>query len=84
MTHAPTTANHNGELGTSKPADVVISRDGSRIYTSGRTDGAVRVYDANTGQLLETWQVGTKLAGIDLSPDGSFLIVAEAEPARTS
>ncbi|HEU0099171.1 MAG TPA: M10 family metallopeptidase C-terminal domain-containing protein [Allosphingosinicella sp.] len=74
---------HNGSLGSSRPADVVISADGSKIYTSG-TDGAVRVYDADTGALLSTWQVGTKLAGIDLSPDGSFLLVIEAEPVSST
>jgi Ca2+-binding RTX toxin-like protein len=76
-------ARHNGALGTSRPADVVVSADGSRIYTSG-TDGAVRVYDGDSGALLSTWQVGSKLGGIDLSPDGSFLIVLEAEPVSST
>ncbi|HET9640639.1 MAG TPA: M10 family metallopeptidase C-terminal domain-containing protein [Allosphingosinicella sp.] len=83
MSHAVVANRHNGLLGSSRPADVVVSGDGSRIYTSG-TDGAVRVYDADSGELLSTWQVGAKLGGIDLSPDGSFLIVLEAEPISST
>jgi Ca2+-binding RTX toxin-like protein len=62
---------------------VVVSADGSRIYAAG-TDGAVRVYDGDSGQLLSTWQVGSKLGGMDLSPDGTFLIVLEAEPVSST
>ena len=83
MSNAVVANRHDGPLGSSRPADVVISADGSKIYTSG-TDGAVRVYDGDSGQLLSTWQVGSKLGGIDLSPDGSFLIVLEAEPVSST
>jgi Ca2+-binding RTX toxin-like protein len=66
-------------LGAARPADVVLSPDGSLIYVAGK-DGYVRVYLAETGALIHEWDVGTKLGGIDLSPGGSFLIVTEAEP----
>jgi Ca2+-binding RTX toxin-like protein len=60
-------------------ADVVMSPDGVRLYVAGE-DGKVRVYDVASRSLITTWDVGTRLAGIDVSPDGSFLIVAERQP----
>jgi Ca2+-binding RTX toxin-like protein len=67
----------------SRPADVALSADGARIYVSG-TDGTIKVYDADTGALVANWRVGTKLGAIDVSPDGSFLLAAEAEPISSS
>ena len=58
------------------PADSVLSADGATLYVAGE-DGVVRVYDFATRLLQATWDVGTKLGGIDLSPDGSFLVVTE-------
>jgi Ca2+-binding RTX toxin-like protein len=68
-----------GFLGSGRPADVALSADGARIYVAG-TDGFVRVYSAETGQLISEWDVGTRLGGIDLSPDGNTLYVVEREP----
>jgi Ca2+-binding RTX toxin-like protein len=69
-------------LAGSRPADVVLSRDGSRIYASG-PGGVLRVYSAKTGALVESWPIGIELGAIDISPDGSFLIVVEGEPLTT-
>jgi Ca2+-binding RTX toxin-like protein len=63
-------------LTTVKPSDVAISADGTRLYAAGE-DGQVRVYDLATRALLQTWPVGIKLGGIDISPDGSFVLVTE-------
>ncbi|MFN3946450.1 MAG: hypothetical protein ACK4K7_16165, partial [Allosphingosinicella sp.] len=79
MADETTAVRHNGALGSANPADVVLSPDGSRIYVAGR-DGAVRVYHAVSGELLATWPVGTRLAGMDVSPDGTFLIALEHDP----
>jgi Ca2+-binding RTX toxin-like protein len=60
-------------------ADSVLSPDGSRLFVTG-SDGNLRVYDAATGALLATWDVGTQLGAVDISADGSFLMVAERVP----
>jgi Ca2+-binding RTX toxin-like protein len=60
------------------PADVVMSPDGSKLYVSGE-DGNVRVYDVATRALIATWDVGVRLGGLDVSADGSFLMVVEKQ-----
>ena len=57
-------------------SDTVYSADGSRLYAA-LTGGGVAVYDTASGALLNTIAVGSFLAGIDISPDGSFLLVVE-------
>src|SRR5579884_848983 len=59
--------------------DVAISPDGSLIFAAG-SDGNLRVYDSLTGALEKTWHVGMSLGGIDISPDGSFLMATELTP----
>ena len=66
-------------ISTAVPSDTVLSPDGSRLYVAG-DDGNLRVYDAATGALIATWDVGTSLGGIDISADGSFLMAVEREP----
>jgi DNA-binding beta-propeller fold protein YncE len=62
-----------------KPADVAIGGDGTTLYVAG-DDGNVRVYDLATRALEATWDVGTALGAIDLSPDGQFLLVSSTTP----
>lgn len=69
-------------LDGARAADMVQSRDGTRLYVAG-DDGAMRIYDTATGDLLQTTAVGTRLGAIDLSADGSFAIVTELEPLAT-
>ncbi len=57
--------------------EVRISPDGRRIFNAG-PDGVVRVYDTLTGQLIHQWQVGGSLGAMDLSPDGSLLVIFDA------
>jgi Ca2+-binding RTX toxin-like protein len=66
-------------IATTVAADVVLSPDGARLYVAG-DDGFLRVHDAATGALLATWDVGMRLGAIDISADGSFLMVVEREP----
>jgi Ca2+-binding RTX toxin-like protein len=75
----PTTGGVVAVLSAGVTNDVAISADGTHIYAAG-SDGNLRVYDANTGQLQATWHVGTQLGGIDVSPDGSFLMATELTP----
>lgn len=70
---------HDGVIGESRPNDVVLNADGSLIYTAG-ADGNLRVYSADTGELVQTIDVGMQLGGIDISPDGSFLMAVESVP----
>jgi len=72
----------NLSLGSARPTDVVLSPDGSRIYAPG-ADGWIRVYSTATGTQVDAWHVGTTLGGMDISPDGSFLMVTERTPLTT-
>jgi hypothetical protein len=72
------------------PNDVQISADGSLIYAAGAwtnpslpvpvNDGDLRIYSASTGALVNTIHLGTRLGAVDLSPDGTFLMVTELAP----
>ena len=63
-------------LTSASPADTVLSPDGSRLYVTGN-DGNLTVYDTTSGTLLATWDVGADLGAMDISQDGSFLIVID-------
>jgi Ca2+-binding RTX toxin-like protein len=73
---APTIPEANAILAASRPSEARLSADGSRIF-SAASDGAIRVYDARSGALLNTWQIGQGLGGMDISPDGSFLVAVD-------
>ena len=62
--------------------DSVLSLDGLTVYAAG-LDGTVRAYNAETGALLRSWDIGERLGGIAISPDGSTLVVAETEALWT-
>jgi len=64
-------------------SDVVMNADGTRMYIAG-FDGLVSVYDTVAGVILDTIQVGSKLGGMDISADGSFLLVVETTAVSTS
>jgi Ca2+-binding RTX toxin-like protein len=58
--------------------DVLLSADGHLAYVSSG-DGKVSAYNVATGGLVGQWQVGTSLAGMDLSSDGRYLVALESE-----
>ncbi|MFM5948181.1 MAG: putative Ig domain-containing protein [Novosphingobium sp.] len=58
----------------------VLSPDATRLYVAG-TDGVLRIYNAVSGALLSSLTLGSNLQGIDISPDGSFLLVTESTPS---
>jgi WD40 repeat protein len=68
----------SASLSSVAPADVVMSPDGSRLYVAGE-DGKLRVCDVASRALLSTWDVGVRLGGLDVSADGSFLLVVEKQ-----
>src|SRR6185436_14136255 len=67
-------------LANTRPSEMRLSLDGSKIYSADR-DGHLRVYNALTGQLINDWLVGQNLAGIDISPNGSFLVITDRNVA---
>lgn len=69
----------NGELQGVRPNDTALSSDGLTIYTAG-DDGILRVYSAESGELLSQLKLGSNLGGMDVSPDGSFLLVVDLDP----
>ena len=71
-------------LATGPVGDAVISTDGATLYTTG--GGTLNAYDIASGTLLRQWSLGTKLGGIDVSPDGRYLVATDqvAGPSTTS
>ena len=57
----------------------VLSADGSLIYVAGN-DGFLKVFDAHSGTLLHSVDLGIDLGAISLSPDGTRLAVVEEVP----
>ncbi len=68
-------------LTTGTLRDVTLSASGSTAYVSN-TDGWVIAFDVTSGDVLGRWKVGTTLAGMDVSPDGRYLVAAEADIER--
>jgi len=57
-------------------SDVIFNADHSRMYVA-RHDGFVTIYDTLSGQVIQNIRAGRDLGGMDISPDGSFLLVTE-------
>ncbi len=71
--------------GLEYPRDIALSLDGQRAYVSNQGadaypgDGSIGVIDTATGSLSATWPISsTWLMGLDVSPDGSAVYVADA------
>lgn len=60
------------------PYGVVMAPDGSRLYVSHHTGGAVSIVDPKAGKVVGRIAVGGTPAGLALSPDGKTLYVADA------
>jgi len=56
---------------------VAVNADSTRMYIAD-TSGVISVYDMVSGQVIDTISVGTSLGGMDVSPDGSFLLATQA------
>lgn len=57
--------------------DQMLSPDGQTLYVA--RDGTINAYSVSTGTLINSWSIGTELGGIDISPDGSFLVATELQ-----
>ena len=50
----------------------------NRILYITTSSGTVQRWDADTQTLLAPWTVGGELGGIDVTPDGAMVLVADA------
>lgn len=63
-------------LESSGVSSVTFSADASRIYAANR-DGTIDVFDTQSHTRVTTWNIGSSIAAISLSMDGSFLLATE-------
>lgn len=59
--------------GKAKPKDVLVSRDGQRLFVAGGRANQVFVLDAHDLQLIKAIAVGKRVWGLALSRDGKLL-----------
>lgn len=58
------------------PADMVLSPDGLTLYVVEH-DGLLRAYNAETGALIDSWDVAIEAGAIDVSADGRRIAIVE-------
>lgn len=76
----PRTLAHGNPIAVgSRPGDLAISRDGTRVYTANQGSNDVSAVDTSSGKTIATIAVGKVPAGIRLTPDGSTLWVTNYE-----
>lgn len=73
---AASASTHIGGL----PGNFVLNGDASKLFVAGN-DGVLRVFDSAAGTLLGATALGTQLGAIDISPDGTYLLITEQQPA---
>ncbi len=61
--------------GFDQPWDVVVSPYGDRAYVTNYGDGTLSVIETVSDTVIDTWEIGVALQGMDISPDGAFLYV---------
>ena len=60
------------------PREMVLSRDGGRLYVMCEASDEVRVVDTTSGVVVKVVEVGHMPRGIAMSPDGQQLFVANS------
>jgi WD40 repeat protein/serine/threonine protein kinase len=65
---------------TAEVYDVKFSPD-DRYVLTGSEDGTARLWDAVTGQLIRTFDVGGAVYAVDFSPDGEFILTGSEDHA---
>ena len=70
-------------IDSSWPTATAISADGRRLYISNQAFDNVGVLDIASNQLLKTIAVGNSPQGLEISPDGSTLYVANFSATGT-
>ncbi len=75
---AAETDSASGLLDYASPLELLLSKDGSRLYVLCQQSEEVRVLDASTYNVIKTISVGRVPRGFSLSPDGARLFVTNA------
>ncbi|MEO7689144.1 MAG: hypothetical protein ABIS51_07650 [Sphingomonas sp.] len=65
------------------PSDVVFNNDRTLMYVATQT-GSIDVIETATGTVLHDFHVGNLLGGMDISADGSYLLVVDKQPVSGS
>lgn len=60
------------------PGEIAISAEGSRLYVTCEASNELRMVDTHTGAILKSVSVGRVPRGLTLSPDGSWVFVANS------
>ncbi|AVQ01541.1 hypothetical protein B7G68_06550 [Caulobacter segnis] len=60
---------------------MAASASGATIYVSNG-EGWVTAFNVTTGDVTGRWKVGANLSGMDVSPDGRYLVVGEAQTSN--
>ncbi len=63
-------------IATGQLVDTVLSPDGKTAYVSN-SEGYLTALNASTGDIVGRWKVGKQLAGMDVSSDGRYIVVAD-------
>jgi hypothetical protein len=64
------------------PRDLVFDRSGTRLYIT-TLEGRLWPYDLASRSLDSPYQLGGRLSGADIAPDGSYLLIAQWNVAGT-
>jgi len=70
--------------GVSDPEQLVISRDGRRLYIASEDTGTAVVVDVASGKTIATLPVGGEPEGVGISPDGRFVYMTSEEDHQVS
>lgn len=62
--------------GVSAPEQLVVSRDGRKLYVASEDTGTAVVLDAATGKTLAVFTVGREPEGVGISHDGRWVYVS--------
>ncbi|HWJ06508.1 MAG TPA: cytochrome D1 domain-containing protein [Steroidobacteraceae bacterium] len=62
--------------GVSAPKQLVVSRDGRKLYVASEDTGTAVVLDAATGKTLAVFTVGREPEGVGISHDGRWVYVS--------
>lgn len=69
----------NIEIGEAVSHGIAATPDGSKFYTGDLDDGKLFVYDAQNKRLIKTIDTGKRIHGIDITPDGKYVLLASGE-----
>lgn len=69
----------SGSTGMDPLEDMAVSADGTRLYKSSFYNNSVSVFDLETDSLIARQAVGDSPAGVDITADGSKVLVVNSK-----